>query len=134
MWAPTWRRWADRSPAEHRWTTRSATGAGTWRGAWSSAARPSTGLWHAAALGILGRIEELLGADPPPSTEDINHAFWQACHGGQRRTAELLLDRGADVNWIPDYAQGTGLDVSRGPDTRRDLLATWLGQHGGRPA
>jgi hypothetical protein len=38
------------------------------------------------------------------------------------------------VNWIPDYAQGTGLDVSRGPDTRRDLLATWLGQHGGQPA
>jgi uncharacterized protein len=91
-------------------------------------------LWHAAALGILGRTEELLEADPPPSAGDINHAFWQACHGGQRRAAELLLHRGADVNWIPDYAQGTGLDVSRGPDTRRDLLATWLGQHGGHPA
>jgi len=113
-----------------------AVGYGCWHVARRLVERgaPVDRLWHAAALGILGRIEELLGADPPPSTEDINHAFWQACHGGQRRTAELLLDRGADVNWIPDYAQGTGLDVSRGPDTRRDLLATWLGQHGGRPA
>ncbi|MGH3494557.1 MAG: hypothetical protein ACRDRL_32195 [Sciscionella sp.] len=28
---------------------------------------------------------------------------WQACHGGQRRTAELLLARGADINGHPDY-------------------------------
>ena len=87
-------------------------------------------LWHAAALGMLARLEELLVAEPPPPMEDINNAFWQACHGGQRRSAELLLGRGADVNWIPDYARGTGLDVAGGADTRRELLVTWLGQHG----
>ena len=91
-------------------------------------------LWHAAALGMLVRLEELLGADPPPTAEEINDAFWQACHGGQRRAAELLLDRGADVNWIPDYASGTGLDIAPGPDTRRDLLATWLTEHDAHPA
>jgi hypothetical protein len=32
-------------------------------------------LWHAAALGMLARIEELLGADPAPTREEINHAF-----------------------------------------------------------
>jgi uncharacterized protein len=91
-------------------------------------------LWHAAALGMLPRLEELLAADPPPSAEELDNAFWQACHGGQRRAAELLLARGADVNAVPDYAEGTGLDVAAGPDTRRDLLVSWLREHGGRPA
>ena len=36
-------------------------------------------LWHAAALGMTGRVAELLGSDPPPSSEQIDHAFWQAC-------------------------------------------------------
>ena len=48
-------------------------------------------LWHAAALGIMPRVEELLAATPPPSPDDVTEAFWQACHGGQRRTAERLL-------------------------------------------
>jgi uncharacterized protein len=88
-------------------------------------------LWHAAALGMLTRLEALLAGEPPPTAEEIGDAFWQACHGGQRRAAELLLGRGADVNWIPDYAAGTGLDVAGGPDTRRELLVTWLGKNGG---
>ena len=87
-------------------------------------------LWHAAALGILARLEELLAGDPAPSAEEIDNAFWQACHGGQRRAAELLLDRGADAGWVPDYAEGSGVDVAAGPDTRRDLLVTWLRERG----
>ena len=39
-------------------------------------------LWHAAALGIMPRVEDLLDATPPPSPDDITEAFWQACHGG----------------------------------------------------
>ena len=91
-------------------------------------------LWHAAALGMLTRTTEFLDRDPPPAPAEINDAFWQACHGGQRRVAELLLDNGADVNWIPDYAKRTPLDVAAGPDTRRDTLATWLREHGARSA
>jgi uncharacterized protein len=87
-------------------------------------------LWHAAALGLLARLQELLAASPPPAKEEIDNAFWQACHGGQRRAAELLLARGADIAWVPGYAHGTGLDVAAGPDTRRDLLVTWLREHG----
>src|SRR5438132_9978071 len=64
-------------------------------------------LWHAAALGMLARTEELLRE---ASQEEINNAFWQACSGGQRRAAELLLAHGADLNWVPDYAKGTPLD------------------------
>jgi len=41
--------------------------------------------WHAAALGMLSRLEELLGSDPP--AQDVSQAFWHACAGSQRRAA-----------------------------------------------
>src|SRR5207302_1248019 len=62
-------------------------------------------LWHAAALGMLARVEELCAAQPGPTSKDINEAFFQACAGGQRRTAEYLLARGADINYVPDYTK-----------------------------
>jgi len=95
---------------------------------------PVDALWHAAALGLLGRLEELLGASPPPSGDDVDHAFWQACHGGQLRAAELLLAAGADINTSPAYAGGrSGLDQVLSPDTRREQLAARLREHGARP-
>jgi hypothetical protein len=48
----------------------------------------------------------LLGVDPPPTAADIDEAFWQACHGGQRRMAENLLARGASINATVGYAAG----------------------------
>jgi ankyrin repeat protein len=91
-------------------------------------------LWHASALGMLDRLEELL-ASAPPTAEDLNGAFWQACSGGQRRAAERLLAEGADINTSPDYAGNlTALDQVLKPDTRHDLLANWLRDHGGKPA
>jgi hypothetical protein len=86
-------------------------------------------LWHAAALGLLPRLEELLAADPAPDADEMNEAFWQACHGGQRRAAEILLDRGADINATQDHSHGTPLDVAAQPGTRRENLATWLRDH-----
>ena len=83
-------------------------------------------LWQAAALGMLTRVEELLAASPAPGTEEITEAFWQACHGGQRRAAELLLGHGAQINGIPGYSQQTAAEVAAGPDTRREILVTWL--------
>jgi hypothetical protein len=92
---------------------------------------PVTALWHAAGLGMLSRLDELLAATPPPSVDEVNEAFWQACHGGQRRAAQRLLAAGADISAIPDYAgDQTALDVATSPDTRRDLLASWLRERG----
>jgi hypothetical protein len=91
-------------------------------------------LWQAAALGMAARVEELLAGDPGPSREELNHGFWQACHGGQRRVAEALFGRGADVNWHPDHNRSGPLEIARAPDTRRDGLAAWLLDHGARPA
>ena len=83
-------------------------------------------LWQAAALGIMPRVEELLAAAPPPSADDIHEAFWQACHGGQRRTAERLLASGADLSATPDYSDQTPAEVAAEPGTQRENLVTWL--------
>jgi ankyrin repeat protein len=83
-------------------------------------------LWHAAALGMMARVEELLASTPPPSPDDITEAFWQACHGGQRRTAERLLASGADLNGTPGYSDQTAAQVAAELDTQRENLVTWL--------
>jgi hypothetical protein len=86
--------------------------------------------WHAAALGMLDRLRELLGNSPDP--EVVSQAFWHACSGAQRRAGEYLLGRGADLNWIPDYAQGTPLDAATGDGTRRENVISWLRELGAR--
>ena len=63
---------------------------------------------------------------------EINDAFWQACHGGQRRTAAYLLAHGADLNWIPDYAKDSALAVAAAPATRWDMLISWLRAQGAK--
>jgi uncharacterized protein len=92
-------------------------------------------LWHAGALGMLERLAQLLGEGERPEADDeISNAFWHACAGGQRRAAEYLLARGADVNWIPDYADGTPLDAAKFLGTRRDNVVTWLQEQGAASA
>lgn len=110
-----------------------AVGYGCWHVARCLVARGARvdKLWHAAALGLMSRLEELMAAGPDPA--EINEAFWQACHGGQRRAADYLLRHGADINAAVPYAHGTALDVAAGPDTRRDLLVTWLTEQGAQP-
>lgn len=90
-------------------------------------------LWHAAALGMVQRIKELQNNEPRPTRDDITDAFWQACHGGQRRAAEYLLNCGADINAIPDYSPDTPLDVAGNIGTRRDVLIGWLRDMGASP-
>ncbi|HEV7649957.1 MAG TPA: ankyrin repeat domain-containing protein [Actinophytocola sp.] len=90
-------------------------------------------LWHAAALGMLDRLRQLIETDHPTS-EKLSQAFWHACSAGQRRAAEILLNVGADLNWVPDYAQGTPLDAAGDRGTRRGNVVGWLEQQGARTA
>jgi ankyrin repeat protein len=90
-------------------------------------------LWQASALGRLDLLEEL-GSAPGVTTGDISQAFWHACAGGQRRAAEWLLNRGADLNWTPDYAHGTALDAALGIGTRRENVIEWLREKGAQRA
>ncbi|MGD0686185.1 MAG: ankyrin repeat domain-containing protein [Streptosporangiaceae bacterium] len=90
-------------------------------------------LWHAAALGMLERLDELL-QQPGTSQDQISQAFWHACAGGQRRAAERLLHAGAELNWVPDYADGTPLDTAAGLGTQQQNVIEWLQSNGAQSA
>jgi ankyrin repeat protein len=106
-------------------------------GQWEAAHRlvergAQTTLQDAATLGLMDRLEEYFAAETPPSPEEINAAFWGACHGGQRSSAEYLLDRGADLNWIPFWERLTPLDAARRSEAGE--LAEWLRDRGAKEA
>jgi hypothetical protein len=109
-----------------------AIGYGCWHVARLLAARGAKvdRLWHAAALGVLDRLDALLAEESEATQEKISQAFWHACGGGQRRAADLLLAHGADLDWIPDYAEGTPLDAARRQSTREGNVIEWLESRG----
>lgn len=55
----------------------------------------------AATLGLIGRVREFLTSDP--AAEDVSRLLWGACHGGRLDAAVMVLDHGADIDWIPDW-------------------------------
>ena len=83
-------------------------------------------------------VQELAAASPDPAFGNRVHArcrdvaehgpeaFWQACHGGQRRTAERLLASGADMDGTPGYSDQTPAGIAAEPGTQRESLVTWL--------
>jgi uncharacterized protein len=98
-----------------------------------------TKLWHAAALGRMTHIEDYFATDLPASSDQITEAFYQACAGGQREAAEYLVNRGANINWIPPWAKGTPLDAARKHNSAtdhppRDSLVEWLLSRGTKSA
>ena len=82
-------------------------------------------LWQAAALGTAHRLHQLLASEAC-SQADLDQALWHACAGGQRRAAELLVSRGADLAFTPEYGRGSVLDVAAGPSTQQTNLIEWL--------
>jgi ankyrin repeat protein len=90
-----------------------------------------TTIWQAAALGLLDRVERYCERQPPPSPDEITNAFWNACRGGDRQTAEYLLGRGAELNWI-GHDRRTPLQAARESDAK-DLI-TWLRNQGAKTA
>jgi hypothetical protein len=56
--------------------------------------------WQAAALGLPDIMRARWNEQPHPTREEITRAFWHACRAAQRQTAEYLLVRGADPDWI----------------------------------
>lgn len=101
-------------------------------------------LWHAAALGNIHAIQDHFkgvqlpecypwGTSTSPSPPDaVTVAFWCACHGGRRETAEYLLDRGAELNWIATWDGMTPLDTAK--RHRWVELIPWLENQGAKSA
>lgn len=87
---------------------------------------------YAATLGLAARLERFFARSPGPSAQEISDASLGACHGGQQRAEQCLLDRGADINWIPAWERLTPLDAA----ARRGNPAgvRWLHTHGAAPA
>jgi hypothetical protein len=90
---------------------------------WNAARRllergAKTTIWQAAALGALDHVKA-----------EVTNAFWNACRGGQRATAEYLLGCGAALNWI-GHDQRTPLDAAR-QSGDPDLIA-WLHGQGAK--
>ncbi|BEL05600.1 hypothetical protein Q0Z83_037910 [Actinoplanes sichuanensis] len=89
-----------------------------------------TTLWHSAALGLLDRLEGHLTAGP--TRDEIDNAFWGACHGGRLQAAQMLLDHGAALDAIPTWENMTPLDAATRSGAS-DVIA-WLRSRGARTA
>jgi uncharacterized protein len=106
-----------------------ATAFGQWNAARRLVERGAlSSLWESAALGLVDRVQsQVEGA----SADEITEAFWGACHGGQKGTAEFLLDSGAELNWV-GWDELTPLDAAR--RSGADDLADWLVARGATAA
>jgi ankyrin repeat protein len=103
-------------------------------GQWRAARRllehgAQTNLWQAAALGLTDRVEQALEAGASP--EELTNALWCACHGGQRAAAQMLLEHGADRDWV-GHDGLTPLDAAERSEATE--LAAWLRDSGAASA
>jgi ketosteroid isomerase-like protein/ankyrin repeat protein len=103
-------------------------------GQWKAARRllergARTNLWQASALGLFDRVRDQL-ADHEPAQQELDNALWCAAHGGQRETAELLLDRGADPAWV-GHDNLTAAAAAERSDAHE--LAAWLREQADKP-
>jgi uncharacterized protein len=106
---------------------------GQWRAAHRLVARGAkTTLTDAATLGLMDRVERYFEGVTPPETDDIDRAFWGACHGGQQRCAEYILAEGANLNWVPPWENLTPLDAARRSEAND--LVRWLRGQGATSA
>lgn len=71
-------------------------------------------LQDAATLGLQDRVEAVFKLQANrPSQEDINCALWNACHGGQLRTAQYLHVQGGTIDFVSPWEKLTPLDAAR---------------------
>jgi ankyrin repeat protein len=111
-----------------------ARGFKQWRAAFRLVERGARAtLVDAATMGMFELVvESFSGVAPRPDPEEITRAFWGACHGGRQRCARYLLDRGAELNWVPPWEDLTPLDAADREGAGQ--LARWLRDRGGTRA
>jgi ankyrin repeat protein len=107
-----------------------ARGFGQWKAAHRLVERGAkTYITDEAALGLIDRLEERFTANPP-TPEEIDLGLWAACQGGSESCARVLLERGAQINWLPPWENLTPLDAAEREGA--DELVSFLRAHGGK--
>lgn len=110
-----------------------ATGFAQWQAAHRLVERGAhTTLSDAATLGLMDRLVGYFAGAAAPSPAEITRGFWGACHGGQPSSAAYLLDRGAELNWIPPWERLTPLDAAQRSGAAK--LVEWLRARGAKSA
>ena len=56
----------------------------------------------------------------------LRHPVNRGYGGNQKTCYRLALDAGADIDWVPDYADGTPLDAASRRSTRQENVVGWL--------
>lgn len=108
-----------------------ARGFKQWRAAYRLVERGAhTTLVDAATLGLLPRVEGYFSGTAQPMPEEVTAAFWGACHGGRLPCAQYLLERGADVNWIPPWEPLSPIEAAEREGA--DELAQWMRTRGAK--
>jgi len=92
-----------------------------------------------ATLGLMERlVRRFENPGERPARDEIDHAFWGACHGGQLAAARFLHGQGADLAWTPSWENLTPLDAAvrsnRENNTHADDLIAWLRSRGAKSA
>jgi ankyrin repeat protein len=106
---------------------------GQWRAAHRLVERGArTTIQDAAALGLTDRLENYFAGAEQPGAEEIDLAFWNACHGGQLASARYLLDRGAQLDWLPGWENRTPLDAAERSGATE--VVAWLRENGATSA
>ncbi len=108
-----------------------ATAFGQWNAARVLVERGArANLFDLAALGMTDEVLAGLDGPIPTSSDQVNAAFWSACHASQLATAQILLGRGADLDWLPGWERATPLDIATRVDARE--VVEWLEGLGAR--
>lgn len=112
-----------------------ATAFAQWRAAFRLVERgAATTLFTAATLGLQDRVDACFSAPAPPGQDEVDAAFWGACHGGRLPTARYLASRGADLNRIAPWEPATPLDAAQRTSPDAADLLHWLHSQGGTAA
>jgi ankyrin repeat protein len=108
-----------------------ATAFGQWQAARTLVARGAQArLFNLAALGMTSDVLAITDRSGQPTADEINHAFWSACHGNQVSTAQALAELGAEIDWLPGWEDATPLDIAARVGAH-DVIR-WLHSQGAR--
>lgn len=80
-------------------------------------------IWQAAALGDEGEVRRWLSEDRSDHS-DATNACWHVCRSGQGSVVRLLVERGADLDWVGH--EGRTPVGEMGHASGDSELAAWL--------